>query len=947
MQLKNEDTTLSISGVSGQAFGVNFNATLFSTLTANLYKDKPRAVTRETIANAVDANRERDYLFGDATPSNIKANPLDEALKARYDSLVEQGFADPRTPYEVHVPTEIEPWYSITDYGIGLVVDKILGPEQFVDGVAIVDEAGHPVRSGGIYTTLFGSDKTTNDRAIGAYGLGAKSPFSISDSFMVSSVVNGYENKYIMFLDSDKTPKVDWLTKDPITGKEAAIKTERKNGIRVRIDSIQSNIFSKIQISVAEILQTFPLHEQPIVNGGLFVYNPIVKRELMRGVSIVDRSSTYGSVFRNDFVINTGGVVYPISREFQEELMSDSRNKFMNFTKQNPIMIDMELGTVNIPPSREEISYDEYSLNNIREKFLALDVHVDSKIKEITDTLVLTPVGVAEVYGELCEVIGDVEADLFINGKLDDLKPTIKKGLHISFMKGELKYMVFVDPKSFNDEWRTYRRSSNVFDSYHGRLSANALKDVVNNRGYLETTCYFGNKQGAMIILNDVPCSRSSVITKINTMAKGSKGNSYSTIKEVLIFGEDHRVSDRFSDGYLERIESKVQPICDINETEYVLASDIFKDFEIFKSNLKKMAKVSSTEITRNISRIDLSSGFYETNNGIEDLFSYGDGEQKYWMSEEDKHILKNDANIRFVESTLKYSSKTGLYLSLSEKFSSLIYVVKGIRTESALAVRSDPERFIRLVPSEILDIIKESTLRSAMSQLTTNQELWGDLFYDRATRAEGIQSLERLGIPTLMSLIFLRTKFPCFKSMNSIIKTFRNMERKIIENSNPHMIQEKFLAAHGVNYKEAISLLEDYLTISSRAFHSPKTDGEAKLLAMLLGSGHKMYASDLRILEAIHSVVNILDWEFRDLDRVTERDVEHAHTDFSKEIKSVTNSTVKALKKSDVIVESKTIEEVIRKQFLLAYKFSYTLTGIGSEKFNRDIAKISKRNLI
>ena len=73
------------------------------------------------------------------------------------------------TPFEVHLPTILEPYFSVRDYGTGLTDQEIES----------------------IYTTYFESTKTNSNEYIGALGLGSKSPFSYTDNFTVTSVKNG------------------------------------------------------------------------------------------------------------------------------------------------------------------------------------------------------------------------------------------------------------------------------------------------------------------------------------------------------------------------------------------------------------------------------------------------------------------------------------------------------------------------------------------------------------------------------------------------------------------------------------------------------------------------------------------------------------------------------------------------------------------------------------
>ena len=116
------EVVLSNVGTTGE-FKIRNSAKAFKILSDGLYSNKIKAVIRELSCNAVD--------------SHVAANKAD-------------------TPFEVHLPTVLEPWFSVRDFGLGLDGDQVEN----------------------IYTTYFESTKTESNDFIGALGLGSKSPFS-------------------------------------------------------------------------------------------------------------------------------------------------------------------------------------------------------------------------------------------------------------------------------------------------------------------------------------------------------------------------------------------------------------------------------------------------------------------------------------------------------------------------------------------------------------------------------------------------------------------------------------------------------------------------------------------------------------------------------------------------------------------------------------------------
>ena len=129
------DVTLSNVGNTGE-FKIKNSRKAFQILSSGLYSNKIKAIIRELSTNALDSHR--------------AAGTVD-------------------TPFEVHLPTILEPYFSVRDYGTGLTDQEIES----------------------IYTTYFESTKTNSNEYIGALGLGSKSPFSYTDNFTVTSVKNG------------------------------------------------------------------------------------------------------------------------------------------------------------------------------------------------------------------------------------------------------------------------------------------------------------------------------------------------------------------------------------------------------------------------------------------------------------------------------------------------------------------------------------------------------------------------------------------------------------------------------------------------------------------------------------------------------------------------------------------------------------------------------------
>jgi hypothetical protein len=134
------ETFAVLGGGKAQEFKIAANAHFFKILSDGLYQDKEGAVVRETICNAYDAH--------------VMAGCLDR-------------------PIEITLTANA---LKIRDFGPGIPDDKIIP----------------------IYGTYGGSTKQLDKNQIGGFGLGCKSPFALTNHFMVTSFHAGFKRTYAM-----------------------------------------------------------------------------------------------------------------------------------------------------------------------------------------------------------------------------------------------------------------------------------------------------------------------------------------------------------------------------------------------------------------------------------------------------------------------------------------------------------------------------------------------------------------------------------------------------------------------------------------------------------------------------------------------------------------------------------------------------------------------------
>ena len=98
MKLHTESKTVTRGGIQSEStFTIKTTAKAFDILSSGLYTDPITAIIRELSCNA-------------------------------YDAHVAAG--KPDIPFEIHIPTRLEPYFSVKDDGIGLSDEDIQGKQE-------------------------------------------------------------------------------------------------------------------------------------------------------------------------------------------------------------------------------------------------------------------------------------------------------------------------------------------------------------------------------------------------------------------------------------------------------------------------------------------------------------------------------------------------------------------------------------------------------------------------------------------------------------------------------------------------------------------------------------------------------------------------------------------------------------------------------------------------
>ena len=259
-----------------------------------------------------------DGLYADKIKAVIR-----ELSTNAYDAHIEVGKGN--EPFLVHLPNRFEPNFYIRDYGTGLSHEDCMN----------------------LYTTYFGSTKTDSNDAIGCLGLGSKSPFAYTDSFTVTSYFNGEKRVYNSFKNEHDEPVFVLLSEEA---------SDEVNGIEVMLSVAEYDV-EEFKDKAQEIYQYFKVIPKFDDDTEIVVPEYLLKGSIW-GLQAKDDKRGYHQSFEAGAIM--GQVRYPID---VDQIEDSSVKNLLN----SGVEIHFDIGDLDITPSRESLSYNEYTKKNIIE----------------------------------------------------------------------------------------------------------------------------------------------------------------------------------------------------------------------------------------------------------------------------------------------------------------------------------------------------------------------------------------------------------------------------------------------------------------------------------------------------------------------------------------------------------------------------------------------------
>lgn len=292
------------SELDEQFFSIQDQGMIFDILRNKMYSNPILAICREITCNARDAHRE-------------------------------VGKSD--VPISIYLPNQQEQFFKVKDYGPGI----------------------SPDRMSNIFIKYTASTKRNDNIQTGGFGLGAKTPFSYSDSFNIVTTYNGTRYNYACFIDETKIGKLSLLSE---------CSTTESNGTEIIIP-IQPKDFRSFEEYTEYAVRHWKV--QPIIKPyALTIRKPT---EMMSG-------SNWSLCSSNSWSRGTRLIVDEIEYPVDFSALRSYADVSVVDAARGDVYLYFGVGELSLSASREQIYLDEATKNKINDRLKS----VTQEIKDLT-----------------------------------------------------------------------------------------------------------------------------------------------------------------------------------------------------------------------------------------------------------------------------------------------------------------------------------------------------------------------------------------------------------------------------------------------------------------------------------------------------------------------------------------------------------------------------------
>jgi len=298
MRLNNAVNTLETNAQTVSTnFGIGDVGMVIEILRSKLYSHPIRTLVQEYACNGRDAMRE------------VKSQ----------DRLI------------ITAPTTFNPEFRVRDFGPGI----------------------SPERIENVFVLYGASTKRKDNTQTGGFGIGAKSAWSYTDSFTITTFIDGTKREYVAHIGTSQNGSLDFVSES---------KTDEKNGTEIKI-AVNLQDIVKFQKAIQRAVFFWEEKEKPELRC---VQVPDLSKQngdelRIEELLITDKSldfvesnnGYYGS--RGGFFLIVDGVPYPIDDELvnENESLKNFRTKVSHIVN---VFCSVQTGFVEVSANREQLS---------------------------------------------------------------------------------------------------------------------------------------------------------------------------------------------------------------------------------------------------------------------------------------------------------------------------------------------------------------------------------------------------------------------------------------------------------------------------------------------------------------------------------------------------------------------------------------------------------------
>ena len=355
--------TFSIGQKEVSVARIQASAKAFEILSSSLYSNNVLAIIRELSANAKDSHK---------------------------------AAGCPEKPFDIQLPNKLDPSFKVRDYGVGM-------DHQFVMTRL---------------NTYFDSTKNDSNEEIGGFGLGIKSGFSYTSSYMIVTFDGTTRRVYAFQIGSSGLPEISFLAETESNeprGVELSIPVMDKDYERFRDEAIEALTFYDPKPNITGVDKTaFDIKPMFQGTGWKIFKNP--------------------GRLKNENYVEMGNVIYPVIEEADQNNRWEYSRRHHRGHNDMIMVYSAGIGDIDITPNREQIKLTDRSKERIK------------KFEEtVTEELQATVQGwLDKETGSLWKVLrGDTvrrihDQSYFFESRKVDLKKLTYKGFKI--MNQEFRY---------------------------------------------------------------------------------------------------------------------------------------------------------------------------------------------------------------------------------------------------------------------------------------------------------------------------------------------------------------------------------------------------------------------------------------------------------------------------------------------------------------------------